>query len=225
MGTINDENAAPNCNINTKNTTTSNADFDDEQEDGFDDDFTYDEDDDIPLEKDPFFGNVQTETCPGQPTQEQLDFIARAVEEDKAKEAACGIPLPESPGDLPALESPGEHSQSSRDAPLVPFQPPHPLLNEQIHNAIELVVEVRSSYGGDVFLVMQPTEPLYEMKLKFIQTVGLDVEPGALQFFYNDFLIEDDHTAKKIGLTSESLIHCQKVGAMRYDVPIPTTLW
>ncbi|KAI5239712.1 hypothetical protein E4T42_08581 [Aureobasidium subglaciale] len=295
MDTINDENAPPDCNINTKNTTTSNAghgvkslkrlsdplsvrtdnrltsttnetqqpseiikqeeheslsspaksdndvigdddanltemysidgDFDDEQGDGFDDDFTYDEDDDIPLEEDPFFGNVQAETCPGQPTQEQLDFIARAVEEYKAKEAACGIPLPESPGDLLALESPGEHAQSSRDAPLAPFLPPHLLLNEQFHNAIEMVLEVRSSYGGDVFLVIRPIEPLYEMKLKFIQAVGLDVQPGALQFFYNDLLIEDDHTAKKIGLTSESLIHCQKVGAMRYDILMPKSLW
>ncbi|KAI5197746.1 hypothetical protein E4T39_07122 [Aureobasidium subglaciale] len=202
---------------NSTNMYSTDEDFDDEQEDSFDDD--------VPLAEDPFFGNVQAETCPRQPTKEQLDSIARAMKEDEAKDAACKQPLPESPGDLPALELLDEHSQSSFDDPFTTFQPSNPLLNEQIHNAVEMVVEVRSSYADDVFLVVQLTEPLYEMKLKFIEAAALDVEPGALEFFYNDLLIEDDYTAKKIDLTAESRIQCQKVGAMRYAVPMPITGW
>ena len=146
-------------------------------------DFTYEDDDDVSLDDDPFFGDAPI--TPGQPTEEQLEAIRKVLEQDKAEEArkkALKSSAPVDPNDMPDL-----------------IEPHHPLLKAQNYNATDMLISIRSSYGGDVFHVIGMTEPLLEMKLKFIQAVDLPLEAlHSLEFLCGYHVIKDDDTAEKV---------------------------
>lgn len=160
--------------------------------DGDDDDydFTYeDDDDDIPLDSDPFFGETPPRpprpTRSDQPTEEQLEAIRKALEDDEAKMASKKAAMRNDDPDLIVV--------------------PHPLLIDQNENAKEVAISVRSSFGGDVFHVIGLTEPLVEMKLKFIQLHDLPLEAlDELEFLCGYYVIKDDDTVKKVRYS----IHC-----------------
>jgi hypothetical protein len=148
--------------------------------------FSYEEDDDdVPIDNDPFFGfhgDTSSKPKPGQPTEEQLEAISKALEDDAnaeaIKQALTGIP------------------------PLVLDVPDlitHPLLKAQNHNATDMLITVRSSFGGDVHHVVALTEPLLSMKMNFVEAVKLPVEQlSSLEFFYGYHVIKDDDTAEKV---------------------------
>jgi hypothetical protein len=148
--------------------------------------FSYeDDDDDVPIDNDPFFGclgDTSTKPKPGQPTEEQLEAIRKALEDDAnaeaIKQALTGIP------------------------PLVldvPDPITHPLLKAQNHNATDMLITVRSSFGGDVHHVVSMTEPLLGMKMNFVEAVKLPLERlPSLEFFYGYHVIKDDDTAEKV---------------------------
>lgn len=195
-------------------------------EDDDDYDFTYEDDDDLPLDSDPFFGDTPTklprQRKSDQPTEEQLEAIRQVLEEDKNKAAIeRALRGATDPTDLTDLEL------------------SYPLIKDQNHNATEMLIQVRSSFGGDVFYVIGMKEPLLEIKLKFIKAHDLPQEAlHELEFLCGYHAIKDDDTAEKVcypihycaivqqSLTrlqlkigTETIIYCQKIGDVRYDLP------
>jgi hypothetical protein len=148
--------------------------------------FSYeDDDDDIPIDNDPFFGclgDTSTKPKPGQPTEEQLEAIRKALEDDANAEAI--------------------KQALTRIPPLVldvPDPITHPLLKAQNHNATDMLITVRSSFGGDVHHVVSMTEPLLGMKMNFVEAVKLPLARlPSLEFFYGYHVIKDDDTAEKV---------------------------
>ncbi|KAH0008499.1 hypothetical protein KCU78_g11211, partial [Aureobasidium melanogenum] len=191
----------------------------DDDESDFDDNIPIDDDDD----DDDFFGDAVSEVAPCQPTEEQMDAIRKTMEEDEkaAKKAfeetmnqeAIKKVLTED------TEAPALVSNDDDDAP-DPIVPPHPLLTDQNYNATEMLISIRSSFGGDVYHIVGTTEPLLEMKMKFVQAVNLNPSQlGTLEFLCGYHVIQDDDTVEKLCIGPESIIHCKKIGAMRYDLP------
>ncbi|KAH0294047.1 hypothetical protein M436DRAFT_81899 [Aureobasidium namibiae CBS 147.97] len=174
--------------------------------------FTYeDDDDDLPIDSDPFFGDTPTKLRrprqSDQPTEEQLEAIRKVLEEDKAKEASKMASIRKNnPPDLIVV--------------------PHPLLKDQNDNATEMLMSIRSSFGGDVFHIIGLNEPLLEMKLKFLQDFDLPLEElHELEFLCGYYVIQDDDTVQKLEIGTESIIYCQKIEAMRYDLsPEPAAI-
>jgi len=162
---------------------------DEDDEDDYD--FTYeDDDDDIPLDSDPFFGDTPTKsgqekpTKADQPTEEQLEAIRKVLEEDKNKAAIER-----------ALR--GEPNPTDDQTDLLELS--YPLIRDQNHNATEMLVRVRSSFGGDVFHIIGMKEPLLEVKLNFMQAVKLPLEElPLLEFLCGYHVIKDDDTAEKV---------------------------
>ncbi|KAG9593170.1 hypothetical protein KCU77_g6654, partial [Aureobasidium melanogenum] len=200
--------------------TPDNTDDEQNDDDGYD---FNPEDDNISIADDDFFGDAVSEVAPCQPTEEQMEAIRRTMEEDEkaAKRAfeesqnqeAIRQVLTEDT-ELPALVS-----NDNDDAP-DPIVPPHPFLTDQNYNATEMLISIRSSFGGDVYHIVGVTEPLLKMKMKFIQAFNLNPSQlGTLEFLCGYHVIQDDDTAEKLKIGPESIIHCQKVGAMRYDLP------
>jgi len=153
--------------------------------------FTYeDDDDDLPIDSDPFFGDtpskLQRPRQSDQPTEEQLEAIRKVLEEDKEKEASKMASIRKNnPPDLIVV--------------------PHPLLKDQNDNATEMLMSIRSSFGGDVFHIIGLTEPLLEMKLKFLQDFDLPLEElHELEFLCGYYVIQDDDTVQKV----RRPIHC-----------------
>jgi hypothetical protein len=167
----------------------------DEEQSEVEYEFSYEEDDDdVPIDNDPFFGfhgDTSSKPKPGQPTEEQLEAISKALEDDAnaeaIKQALTGIP------------------------PLVLDVPDlitHPLLKAQNHNATDMLITVRSSFGGDVHHVVSMTEPLLSMKMNFVEAVKLPVEQlSSLEFFYGYHVIKDDDTAEKVCLSHVVMLH------------------
>lgn len=148
-------------------------------------DFTYeDDDDDLPLDSDPFFGDTSPKLPRSrksdQPTEEQLEAIRKVLEEAKEKEASKMATIRKSiPSDVGVVN--------------------HPLLRDQNDNATEMLISIRSSFGGDVFHIINLTEPLLEMKLKFLQDFDLPLEElHELEFLCGYHVIKDDDTVKKV---------------------------
>jgi hypothetical protein len=143
--------------------------------------FSYEDDDEVSLDDETFFG--VTPTKPGQPTEEQLQAIKKTLEDDENKEAIERALREEpNPTALPKL-----------------IEPPHPLLRDQNNNAKEMLISIRSSYRGDVMHVIGLTEPLFELKLKFIQELNLPLEElRSLEFWCGYYVIKDDDTAEKV---------------------------
>lgn len=181
---------------------------DDDINDGQDDDEEYDfdyEDDDVPLDDDPFFGVAETKVAPTQPTEEQMETIRKTMEEDeKAAKAALEEALSQQAiqkmltEDIepPVLVS--NNAASGDDAPDL-IEVPHPLLNDQNYNATDMLISIRSSFGGDVYHIVGMTEPLLEMKKKFVQAVNLNPsELGTLEFLCGYHVIQDDDTVEKV---------------------------
>ncbi|KAG9577114.1 hypothetical protein KCU77_g6643, partial [Aureobasidium melanogenum] len=196
--------------------------IEDEQND--DDGYDFDpEDDNISIDDNDFFGDAVSEVAPCQPTEEQMEAIRKTMEEDEkaAKKAfeetmnqeAIRKVLTED------TEPPALVSNDDDDAP-DPIVPPHPLLTDQNYNATEMLISIRSSFGGDVYHIVGMTKPLLEMKMKFVQAVNLSPSQlGTLEFLCGYHVIQDDDTVEKLCIGPESIIHCQKIGAMRYDLP------
>jgi hypothetical protein len=167
---------------------------DDSDEEGYE--FSYaDDDDDVSLDDETFFG--VTPTKPGQPSEEQLEAIRKTLEEDENKEAIERALREEpNPTALPKL-----------------VEPPHPLLRDQNYNAKEMLISIRSSYRGDVMHVIGLTEPLFELKLKFIQELNLPLEElQSLEFWCGHHVIKDDDTAEKVCCSLNC--YCTKVAHM-----------
>ncbi|CAD0088863.1 unnamed protein product [Aureobasidium vineae] len=180
------------------------CDMEHDDGDGYDFDYEDDDDDELSLENDPFFGDAQTK--PDQPTEEQLDAIRKTMEEDEEKEAEKealeeanreAIQKALTDGLPPALVD-----NSTGIEVYEPIEPPQPLLSEQVNNATELILRLRSFLGGEeLMLVVGYIEPPFEMKLKFIQAVNLDVaELESLAFLFGDYYIQDEDTAYKVCL-------------------------
>lgn len=170
----------------------------DDDESDFDDNIPIDDDDD----DDDFFGDAVSEVAPCQPTEEQMDAIRKTMEEDEkaAKKAfeetmnqeAIRKVLTED------TEAPALVSNDEDDAP-DPIVPPHPLLTDQNYNATEMLISIRSSFGGDVYHIVGTTEPLLEMKMKFVQAVNLNPSQlGTLEFLCGYHVIQDDDTVEKV---------------------------
>lgn len=160
-------------------------------EDDDDYNFTYEEDDDdLPIDSDPFFGDTPTKLPRShqsdQPTEEQLEAIRKVLEEDKEKEASKKASIRKNnPPDLIVV--------------------PHPLLKDHNDNATEMLMSIRSSFGGDVFHIIGLNEPLLEMKLKFLQDFDLSLkELHELEFLCGYYVIQDDDTVQKV----RRPIHC-----------------
>ncbi|THW74358.1 hypothetical protein D6D18_10121 [Aureobasidium pullulans] len=158
---------------------------DDEDYDFNDSDMESSGDEDIPLEEDPFFGD---------PTAQALGVTALQLEEiRKALEDAKEID-----DEMPALED--DNKTSPVDA----------IFSEQNTNPKTIVVNVGSSFSKWIYLVLEPTEPLYEMKLKFIQAADLGFEELArLEFTFAGRVIGDDDTVEQLGIQQDSSIYCQ----------------
>lgn len=217
-------------------------DINDEQDDNDEYDFEC-EDDDVPLDDDPFFGSVDTEKASGCPTEEQMETIRKTMEEDeKAAMMALEEALSQQAIQKMLTEDIGppvlmSNNPAYRDDTPDLIEIPHPLLNDQNYNATDMLISIRSSFGGDVYHIVGLTEPLLEMKKKFVQAVNLDPsELGTLEFLCGYHVIQDDDTVEKVWvhliahipktltqlqlrIGPESVIHCQKIGAMRYDLP------
>ncbi|KAI4844221.1 hypothetical protein E4T44_06316 [Aureobasidium sp. EXF-8845] len=174
--------------------------------------FSYEDDDDVSLDDDPFFGSpasTKAREKPGQPTEEQLEAIRKALEIDE-NEVAIRKALERGP------EPPVQRDDDMPDL----IAPPHPLLKAQNDYATEMLVRVRSSFGGDVHHVVGLDEPLIGMKLNFLDVVKLPAgDLDSLEFLYGYHVIKDNDTAKKLKISPESIIHCQKIGDLRYDIP------
>jgi hypothetical protein len=152
--------------------------------------FSYEDDDDVSLDDDPFFGSptpAKAREKPDQPTEEQLEAIRKAPENDENEVAI-----------RKALErGPAPPVQRDDDMPDL-IAPPHPLLKAQNDYATEMLVRVRSSFGGDVHHVVGLDEPLIGMKLNFLDVVKLPAgDLDSLEFLYGYHVIKDDDTAKK----------------------------
>ncbi|KAI4844175.1 hypothetical protein E4T44_06342 [Aureobasidium sp. EXF-8845] len=171
--------------------------------------FSYEDDDDVSLDDDPFFGSpAKARVKPDQPTEEQLEAIRKALENDENEVAI-----------RKALERGPEPPVQRNDVPDL-IAPPHPLLKAQNDYATEMLVRVRSSFVGDIHHVVGLDEPLIGMKLNFLDVVKLPVgDLDSLEFLYGYHVIKDDDTAKKLKINPESIIHCQKIGDLRYDIP------
>ncbi|KAK6007505.1 hypothetical protein QM012_004319 [Aureobasidium pullulans] len=199
-------------------------DIDDEQDDKDGYDFDY-EDDDISLDEDPFFGVADTQSTSKGPTEEQMEAIRKVMEEDaKAAEKANEEVMNQQAinkiltedVEPPALL----RSDDTYNDPPGSIVPPHPLLKDQNYNAKDMLISIRSSFGGDVYQIVGMNEPLLEMKLKFVQAVNLDLsELNTLGFLCGYHVIQDDDTVEKLRIGPESIIHCQRIEAMRYDPP------
>ncbi|THZ14788.1 hypothetical protein D6C91_07126 [Aureobasidium pullulans] len=158
---------------------------DDEDYDFNDSDMESSEDEDIPLEEDPFFGDP-TAQAPGV-TALQLEEIRKALEDAK-----------EIDDEMPALED--DNKTSPVDA----------IFSELNTNPKTIVVNVGSSFSKWIYLVLEPTEPLYEMKLKFIQAADLGFEELArLEFTFAGRVIGDGDTVEQLGIQQDSSIYCQ----------------
>ncbi|KAH0370737.1 hypothetical protein KCU65_g2309, partial [Aureobasidium melanogenum] len=197
----------------------NNIDGEDEDGDGYDFDL---DDDNISIDDDQFFGDPASEVAPRRPTEEQMDAIQKTMEEDeKAAKQAYEEQLSQE-AIRKALEEDVEPPAliSNDDAP-DPIVPPHPLLTDQNYNATEMLISIRSSLAGDVFHIVGVTEPLGKMKIKFVQAVNLSPsELSELEFLCGYHVIQDDDTVEKLMIGPESIIYCQKIGAMRYDLPL-----
>lgn len=165
-------------------------------------DFDSDDDDDISIDDDPFFGDAGSEAVPCRPTEEQMDAIQKTMEEDekaakrayeeKLSQEAIRKVLTED------VEPPALISNDDNDVP-DPIVPPHPLLTDQNYNATDMLISIRSSFAGDVFHIVGVTEPLLEMKRKFVQAVNLSPsELGTLEFLCGYHVIQDDDTVEKV---------------------------
>jgi hypothetical protein len=153
--------------------------------------FSYEDDNDVPLDDDPFFGSpvspAKTREKPGQPSEEQLEAIRKVMENDENEVAI-----------RKALERGPEPPVQSDDVPDL-IAPPHPLLKAQNDHATEMLVRVRSSFGGDLHHVVGLEEPLIGMKLNFLDVVKSPAEDlDSLEFLYGYHVIKDDDTAKKV---------------------------
>jgi hypothetical protein len=150
--------------------------------------FSYEDDDDVSLDDDPFFGSpAKAREKPDQPTEEQLEAIRKVLENDENEVAI-----------RKALERGPELPIQSDDVPDL-IAPPHPLLKAQNDYATEMLVRVRSSFGGDVHHVVSLDEPLISMKLNFLDVVKLPAgDLDSLEFLYGYHIIKDDDTAKKV---------------------------
>ncbi|CAD0109218.1 unnamed protein product [Aureobasidium uvarum] len=197
------------------------CDLEDDDGDGYDFDYGDEDDDDLSLECDPFFGDAQTK--PDRPTEEQLEAIRKIMEEDEQKEAEKEA-LEEANREaiqkaLTEALPPALVDNSTGLEDFEPIEPPHPLLSEQVNNATELVLRLRSFLGGEeLMLVVGYIEPLFEMKLKFIQAVNLEVtELENLAFLFGEYYIQDEDTAYKLGMGNGANIYCERIGAMPND--------
>ncbi|THY35778.1 hypothetical protein D6D01_01024 [Aureobasidium pullulans] len=167
-----------------------NIDQDENKADGEDYDFNdsdmeSSEDEDIPLEEDPFFGDP-TAQAPGV-TALQLEEIRKALEDAK-----------EIDDEMPPLE---DNDKTS---------PVDAIFSEQNTNPKTIVVNVGSSFSKWIYLILEPTEPLYEMKLKFIQAADLGFEELArLEFTFAGRVIGDEDTVEQLGIQQDSSIYCQ----------------
>lgn len=156
------------------NVDQDDADPDDDDSNFDDSDMESSEDEDIPLEEDPFFGDP-TAQAPGV-TALRLEEIRKALEDAK-----------EIDDEMPALED--DNKTSPVDA----------IFSEQNTNPKTIVVNVGSSFSKWIYLVLEPTEPLYEMKLKFIQAADLGFEELArLEFTFAERVIGDDDTVEQV---------------------------
>jgi hypothetical protein len=151
--------------------------------------FSYEDDDDVSLDDDPFFGSpAKARVKPDQPTEEQLEAIRKALENDE-NEVAIRNALERGP------EPPVQRDDDMPDL----IAPPHPLLKAQNDYATEMLVRVRSSFGGDVHHVVGLDDPLIGMKLNFLDVVKLPAgDLDSLEFLYGYHVIKDDDTAKKV---------------------------
>jgi hypothetical protein len=153
--------------------------------------FSYEDDDDVSLDDDPFFGSpipAKAREKSDQPTEEQLEAIRKVLENDE-NEVAIRKALERGP------ESPVQRDDDMPDL----IAPPHPLLKAQNDHATEILVRVRSSFGGDVHHVVGLDEPLIGMKLNFLDVVKLPAgDLDSLEFLYGYHVIKDDDTPKKV---------------------------
>lgn len=176
-------------------------DIENDQEDRDEYDFEY-EDDDIPIDDDPFFGVADTKKALERSTQDQMDSIMKIMEanekaaEEEAKNQKAIQRILSEDVEPPALIS--NDNTYNDDLPDL-IEPPHPLLSDQNYNATDMLISVRSDFGGDVYHVVGMTEPLGKMKLKFFEAVNLDPsEYHTVEFVCGYHVIQDDDTVEKV---------------------------